>query len=113
MAYRGPLAIHAGKNTKFLSLCAQEPFRNVLLSHFGDGWYSNDLPLGAVVCTAELVKVELMTPELIATVAEPERSFGLYEPGRFIWRLRNIRPLDPVEWRGFQGLWNWDALDDE
>lgn len=107
-AYRGALAIHAGKSTEFLSLCGQEPYRSILLAHFGPEWYPNDLPLGAVVCAVELVAVEQMTPELIAAVAEPERSFGLYEPGRFAWRLRTIRPLtEPIPARGYQMLWEW------
>lgn len=107
-SYRGPLAIHAGKSREYLSLCGQEPFRNVLLSHFGDGWYPNDLPLGAVVATVELWQVEVMNEELVTWVTEPERSFGLYKPGRFAWRLRTIKPLaEPVTVRGYQGLWNW------
>lgn len=109
-AYRGPLTIHAGKSTEFLWLCTQEPYRSILLAHFGPEWYPNDLPLGAVVATAELYTVEQMTPELIAAIAEPERSFGLYEPGRFAWLLRAIRPLaEPAPARGYQMLWNWSA----
>lgn len=109
-AYRGPLAIHAGKSTEFLSLCGQEPYRSILLAHFGAEWCPSELPLGAVVATAELYAVEQMTPELIAATAAPERSFGLYEPGRFAWSLRAIRPLaEPAPARGYQMLWNWSA----
>ncbi|GIK37899.1 MAG: hypothetical protein BroJett011_17320 [Chloroflexota bacterium] len=37
---------------------------------------------------------------------EPERSFGDYTPGRWAWRLEQIRPLAaPVPATGAWGLW--------
>jgi hypothetical protein len=57
--YRGPLAIHAGKNRMYItgahSIIGQEPFRSALLDdQYGYPTYP-DFSLGRVVATCELV----------------------------------------------------------
>jgi hypothetical protein len=58
--YRGPLAIHAGQNKKYItgnnySIIGQEPFRSALLDDkYGYPTFP-DFPLGRVVATCELI----------------------------------------------------------
>jgi hypothetical protein len=43
-------------------------------------------------------------------IPEPERSFGDYSPGRFMWLLTNIRALpEPIPAKGALGLWEYDG----
>lgn len=102
-AYRGPIAIQAA--TKFPKACRElvyeEPFSSAL-RHAGvthGSW-----ALGHIIATADLIDCIQIT----ATNApdEPERSFGDYTPGRFMWRLENVRRLpSPIACKGALGLW--------
>ena len=106
-SYRGPLAIHAAKRyTPDLQVMAdQEPFRSALAGIDPEGY------LGMVVAVAELVDCRLITADNIPP--EPERSFGDYRPGRFMWILRDICKLaEPVPVKGKQGLWVWEMSED-
>lgn len=122
-AYRGPLAIHAGKNTKFIrgeeSMLSDEPFYSILM---GDAvWHSGMLPLGCVVAICNLVHVKEMDEAHIFPACkgygydgrywklnEQERSFGNYAVGRFMWLLDDIRPLpEPFPAKGSMGFWEW------
>lgn len=119
-SYRGTLAIHASKNmpAEAKALCDVEPFKRALDAFFRAG---EDLPLGAIVATCDLVTVHRVPfaarhfPSVPGyTVAlppfEPERSFGDYDPGRYAWILGNIRQLEfPIPCRGAQGLWEVPA----
>ena len=77
-----------------------------------------DLPLGAVVSIAWLtdcVKVAGMTSWPVDRHGQPittdatEIAWGDYSPGRWIWRLADVRFLPkPVFCRGAQGLWDID-----
>lgn len=72
------------------------------------------LPLGAVVCIADLVDVLPAASAVLDTNAI-ERLYGDYTPGRWAWHLTNIRVLaEPYGVKGKQGLWEWpvsiDAL---
>lgn len=103
--YRGPIAIHAGKTASYLDITYQEPFRRVLKAA---GFKSPaDLPLGCIVCTAELVKVWPVA-DLIAHLTTLERAFGDFSAGRFAWEFRNVQIFArPIPARGQQGLWEW------
>lgn len=133
--YRGPLAIHAAKGypTHARQLCLEEPFLSALkragLMQFGV-WHisNNDLPLGVVVATCELVnciqildshipqvhpvddRVDIRLTQKFLSIPprEPELSFGDYTPGRYAWILANVKPLpEPVPAKGSLGLWDW------
>lgn len=125
--YRGPLAIHAGKNTKPVGgeaglrrLCKMEPFRSVLAEAGIDPLL--DLPRGAIVATVELVGC-FPTEDIAAcsssfevariTGIHPcrhERAFGDYSPGRYAWVTCSREPVaPPVEARGMQGLWETEG----
>lgn len=73
-----------------------------------DDYEEHPLSLGAIVAVARLVACEKMTPELIRLVPQPERSYGLYEPGRYMWMLEDAKMLpEPVPCRGSQGWFEW------
>lgn len=118
-AYRGPLAIHAGKGLGPVGglrgleeLCNRVPFRSVLRQHLkrgpnGGNWLQPDLPLGKIVATVELYDIR-PTAEFIGEISVQERSFGDYSAGRYAWLLRNVQMLPaPIECRGALGLWEW------
>lgn len=45
--------------------------------------------------------------DVLLPPAEPERSFGLYAPGRFAWVLADVRALrEPIAYKGGQQLFN-------
>jgi len=113
--YRGPLAIHAGKklpniNPYFL----REPFHSCLLGH--------KIPLGFIVATCELLecyqidasdlrKENMRGWEVKGKFFErtsEELAFGLYEVGRWMWFLDDVKILDtPILAKGAQRLWEW------
>ncbi|MCL2331658.1 MAG: ASCH domain-containing protein [Proteobacteria bacterium] len=67
---------------------------------------------GKIICVCELQDCIFMTPEFIAAQTETERAFGDWRPGRYAWKLGNVRVLpDPIPTRGYQGLWSYDMPD--
>ena len=97
----------------------------------GSGHYGNwgDLPHGAVVCTAVLtgayqcgrwVKIGDQDMWTVASVMCGSRSinsnipvdpYGDYSPGRWAWRLEDVRRLAvPEPARGKQGWWEWTPM---
>lgn len=96
--YRGPLAIHAGKS---VPAYAREDYEDAPAA------IARPMPLGAVVCVAELVachRTEVRGP----SVSIEERFWGDWSHGRFAWELVNVRVLTPpIPARGAQGLWEW------
>ena len=70
-----------------------------------------DMPRGAIVATGELVDCIRITPEFVATLSPDELALGDYTPGRYAWKLANVKRLpEPIPAKGKQGLWNWEAL---
>jgi hypothetical protein len=67
----------------------------------GAGWLFN-IPLGAVVCTAILATSE-------RTENVPYDLFGDYSPGRFAWRLDDVKPVRPhIPAKGMRLIgWRW------
>lgn len=121
--YRGPLAIHAAKASEALFELAREAglYREGLPhSQFAhavfdalkqSGCYPSpfalgQLPRGAIVCTCDLVAcipADTFTPQF------PESVFGFFGPGRFAWKLANVKFFDePIPASGKQGLWDWN-----
>lgn len=102
--YRGPLLIASSgrQPQEAQALCVMEPFRSRLEDLM-------PLLLGHVLGRVELVDVVEMTPEWIAGVAQPERSFGFYEVGRYAWVLANpVRFETPWRHKGHLGLYDVD-----
>ena len=113
--YRGPIAIHVAQHKDTPRCAWQEPFKSELakagmFSEYPGGKIGFSLRYnGCVIAIAELVACVEMTNELIALVPEPEKSFGWYEPGRFMWMLENVKAIEPVPAKGKQGIWEWET----
>ena len=89
-----------------------------------------DLPLGAVVCTALLVGgyqcgdalkdglVRIVARREMPEVAHidpggiPTDEFGDYAPGRWAWRLTDIKRIGPWPAIGRQGFWDYPYSDE-
>lgn len=102
------IGIHAAKTTSHLHVCDTEPFSNYISD-------SRALPFGALVATAVLDRCTEMTERAIRELQArlpDEAEFGLYEPGRFAWVLRDVVALgEPIPYRGMQGFFEFpDAL---
>lgn len=120
-SYRGPLAIHAGRDKRFIDMrskhyvCGEEPFASILKKELErislQGWNMYWMPRGAIVAVVNLkdcVRVEIPW-HYGATLSSQELAFGDYTPGRFIWITEGMRQLNrPVPASGRRRLWDWD-----
>jgi hypothetical protein len=125
--YRGPLAIHAAKGypAECRELVEETVFYEALLRGFrlerGFGLPSHlEVQRGKVLATCQLTGCHLIGRTVggaITLDGVPPRAFSLeeeefgdYEPGRYAWRLEDVRLLaTPVPARGALGLWEWVA----
>ncbi len=100
-AYRGDLAIHAGKK------CVP----NATLWHETMRKYDfKNLPSGVIVAIARLETVIRMDRNILAWISDKEYAHGDWDEGRWAWLLVDIRPLkEPIPAKGKQGLWDWDC----
>lgn len=116
-AYRGPIAIHAAKRPVRRTIDA-------LAADRGDGWTAldyfdalfmrpgsiNELPTGAVIGKALLVRCNLITEDFVAQLTQQELALGDFSLGRYAWEFEQMTQLiAPIPARGAQGLWHWDA----
>ena len=85
--YRGPLAIHAGKNTEFVGK-------------------KTALPLGAIVAICRLDFVIPTQAKEWYKVTPDEEEKGDWTLGRYAWKLTDLQALAvPVPCAGHQKLW--------
>ncbi|RXZ84609.1 ASCH domain-containing protein [Paenibacillaceae bacterium] len=112
--YRGPLAIHAGKQID-REACEREPIKSALAEY---GYTADNLPTGAIIATAELSdclkSIDTWTDgyelEGRRLVYSPEYEFGDFTPGRYAWELTDVQQLpDTIPAKGQQRIWNWDG----
>lgn len=65
---------------------------------------------GCVVALARVVACEAMTDESIDGETLLELEVGDWQPGRYAWRLEDVRPLsEPLALKGRQGMWTLPA----
>jgi hypothetical protein len=116
-SYRGPLLICAAKRKVWVELnyylCRWDfvgglaPLKGLPLDLKGETWVHlapDDLPFGKAVAIVDLVDC-LKTENLTLGEYFPERTFGDFTPGRFAWKLENVRRFkDPFPVNGRQGL---------
>jgi activating signal cointegrator 1 len=115
-AYRGPLAIHAGKHFTKVQQCALD---RILQECDFPLALAGQLDFGAVVavCTlAACIHVRnvpahpllLKPPFTPAHGWDVEREMGDYSGDRWAWILRDVRRLTPaIPARGYRKLWGW------
>ena len=129
-AIRQPIAIHAAKRLVKPNDVDEETRRKVT-ELLGSFWYMDVPSYGVVVATATLKAAIKVNPaayddyeltvinEVKRTVAERtgtaidfpphEYLFGDFTPGRWLWILTDVQPVDPpIECKGQQGLWQFD-----
>jgi hypothetical protein len=67
-----------------------------------------ELAFGKVVAICILDDTQQLTPLSAALFPSREQQFGIYEAGRWAWKLDDIICLqDPIPAMGAQKLWNW------
>lgn len=98
---KGPIAIHAAKKVVRVT----DPYFDKALLERNLSY--SDLPTGFILCyfdTVECIKAnENNIPDY------PERAFGDYTPGRYMWKMDGLNILPwPVMIQGKQGIWNWN-----
>jgi hypothetical protein len=117
-SYRGPIAIHAGKQKNF-DTCMR------LARDYANLWREiTPLQFGSIIAIADLVEcwrvsdwlfdhdtqiAYLHSQDQDYLISPMEHMFGDYTPGRYAWQLDNVRLIDPVSIKGQQGLWNWEG----
>jgi activating signal cointegrator 1 len=62
----------------------------------------------AIVDLVDCIPTATMTTEQIGTDA----PFGNFQPGRFAWKLENLRAIEPFAVKGRQGLFNVEVSDE-
>lgn len=106
--YRGPLAIHAGKNRDWLELDdtgAFDEFYNIPIA---------EMAFGAIVGTAELVAC---LPILAIRSLRYEQRYPWlndhdHTEGPWCWVLENVKRFaEPIPARGAQGIWEWAQVE--
>ena len=127
------IAIHAAKKKLTRDYLRELPtdIHTKMTEHFGPQWINN-IPYGAVVCTAMLKTIYQITypnpffieqhlhieAQIVAGHNESPNNrrtnirfdyHGDYGLGRYIWELTEVEPLtEPIPEIGEQRFWNWD-----
>lgn len=117
--YRGEVLIHAGKNPKdYTSGCyIDDPDGR----HFQEAGITpnnfEELPRGSIIGKATLVNCIHINKEFrdhLKRSNPAEYAFGDYRIGRYAWVFENPVLFEkPIPARGRQGLWNWEAEDEQ
>jgi putative component of membrane protein insertase Oxa1/YidC/SpoIIIJ protein YidD len=124
--YRGPIAIHAGKQDfrvliRTLPVNTQKAMYDALCDAYGikSGAFTR-LTAGAIIATAELIECHcivqhgsngIVTDRGTITCSEQELIFGDFTPGRYAWAFANMKLLpEPIPARGHQRLWEWERI---
>jgi hypothetical protein len=98
-SYRGEILIHASKGfPKWAKEFARDECSERRMIFL-------DPPLGKILCLCELTECR-QTDTVVNEISETEREWGDYTPGRFAFKMENVRVLtEPVPARGALGLW--------
>jgi uncharacterized protein YacL (UPF0231 family) len=95
--YRGKIAIHAA---------IRQETTDYQVNELSDLLVGEEIPFGSVIAIAQLTDCIKMTEEFISQQSETELRCGLWEVGRYAWKLENVEILDePIPARGMPGLW--------
>lgn len=119
--YTGPLAIHLSRRMDE-EVCYLDPFAQALHEAGyhpdprrhpkGNSWA---LPLGNVIALAWLSQVwhiNDQTKQLLPKPGTRERTFGNYQPNRYVWTFSCVYRLSsPIPAKGALGIWQWTPTD--
>ena len=97
--YRGEIYIHASKS---ISKSAN--------SQKALGYIKSEINPGYILCKCKLVDCIYMDSEFINHIINEtnENDYGLYEIGRYAWKLEVIEVLkEPIFAKGKLGIWNY------
>lgn len=130
--HRGPLLICAAqrgmsKQDFFTMVLASPAIRKALrplidypeeleiTSYLWTHLLERDLPFGKAVAIAYQTgcyRTEdfINNPE-VYPLSENERAFGNFSPGRYAWKLENVRAIEPFTVKGRQGLFEVEIPD--
>jgi activating signal cointegrator 1 len=102
--YRGAIAVHAAKR-----ICTDidDELREILEDEFGGHW-AIELPRGALIATANLVRCYPTGSLLdLGVLNKEELAQGDFTIGRFGWKTENMRELpQPIPYIGHQGIFD-------
>lgn len=110
-SYRGPLLIHAAKRQMGSAAIAGwlnvQRVAGIEPKDKDDPFFTYlNLPFGKVVAIAQLTDCIKMTQEFIDAQSEIEIACGDWQVGRYAWKLENVQPIEPIECKGMQGLFD-------
>ena len=103
--YRGPVALHS--SAEFPPWCRKllyiEPYRSALIRDRKIAL----MPLGSILAIAEIVDCHPITEDFCHTLSRAEYAFGVYNYGRFAFRIAGVRALRrPIPHKGALGFWH-------
>lgn len=106
--YRGWVLIHAAKSFHFMDLhmCEQDKHFKTCIPDY------TKLQTSAIIGQAFLYDV-VPQENILATLTEQERKFGIYGPDRYAWLLSHAEVFAKpyLNVMGQQGLWNYELID--
>ena len=108
--HRQTLVIHAAQrfNWESRETCFLELYARALAEM---GLNVDTMPLGVCLGVVDLVGV-YNTNKARERLTEKELVFGDFTPGRFAWKMENVRAFpEPVLARGARRLWWWNVPD--
>ncbi|MTJ23104.1 hypothetical protein FJR06_17985, partial [Dolichospermum sp. UHCC 0352] len=95
--YRGKIAIHAA---------IRQETTDYQVNELSDLLVGEEIPFGSVVAIGDLTDCIKMTEEFISQQSATELRCGLWEVGRYAWKLENVEIFDePIPARGMPGMW--------
>lgn len=104
--YRGPVAVHTSARTPFGQFAAvmeedrvKIAFRDYSTRDLFVYHVSGGMALGCFVAVAELY-------DCVPVEQVEDDGLGDYSPGRWAWRLEDVRRVAPFRAKGFLGLWS-------
>lgn len=101
-SYRGRVVIHAARTTIGFVGLGRDFLRDEVLEQLEQrGLELDALPLGKCLAIATL---EACRPTTEVQLDVVEDALGDFTPGRFAWHMTGVTPLEPIPFRGGQGL---------
>lgn len=98
--YRGKIYIHCSKSISNIN--DRPKLKDIIKEN------NIEFKPSYIICEANLDDCIYMDKNFINSVSSTEKIVGLFEEGRYAWKLSNIKLITPVEAKGKLGIWNYD-----